>query len=82
MSKAFEIAKNVAFLMVIRAGDGLIKTNELVRASGFKLRTELKIPERYVTPSGSLGGQQVTLYHWQRGWTGGCDEDILPLQSK
>jgi hypothetical protein len=47
MRKAFEVAGNVAFLMVIRAGNGLIKTNELVRDSGFKLRTELKVPERY-----------------------------------
>jgi hypothetical protein len=82
MRKAFEVGDNVAFLMVIRAGNGLVKTNELVRESGFKLRTELKIPERYMTPTGSLGGQQVTLYHWQRGWTGGCDEDILPLEPK
>lgn len=74
--KAFEVSDNVAFLLQAGAAEGLIKTNNLIDGSGFSLRTKLRLPEQ-VFPN--LGGWQVALYHWQRGYAGQVDSGVLEV---
>lgn len=74
-AKAFEVADNVALLLMPEAAIGLRRHTALARRAGFGRRTWIELP-RYRIPGcrhrGTMTGGGITpvVVHWQRGYTG------------